>query len=128
MSTQSKHNDVLESLAQTIDDDADPLHADFTPSVSKLIRKGLPGARAVLHLLDAPRRLTRLRAQRVIEGVVMMRNGWKPGRGYPDETGQEETKALLKANGSYRADASPEERHSAIEKWRQWLDAQSGER
>lgn len=114
----------IENLLQTIDDSPDRLHADFTPSVLKLIELGLPGARVVIDLLAAPKFETRRHAQRVVEGVVMRLHGWRPGQGYPDPSGQEKTQALLTANGAYQADASPEARNQAIEKWRHWLKAQ----
>lgn len=123
MSEQTEETEI-NSLIQTIDVGEDELHADFTPSVLKLIEKGLPGARAVLGLLDAPEFLTRKRVQRVLEGIVMRRHGWRPGQGYPDFESQERTQALLQANGNYQADASPRSRKKAIEKWRRWLEAQ----
>jgi hypothetical protein len=114
------------ALVRTIDDDPDPLHADFTPAVQALVKKGWPGARAVVHLLDAPEHLTRLRAQRVIEGVVKYHHGWRPGVGYADPSGQDKTLAVLAQNGSYRADAPEGERRASMEKWRGYLAAQGG--
>jgi hypothetical protein len=114
----------IETLVQTINDNPDPLHVDVTPSVLQLIKKGLPAARAVLDLLDAPELLARRRAQRVLEGVVMYRHGWVAGRGYTDPDGQQKTQDLLAANGNYQADAAPEARKQAIEKWRGWLKSQ----
>jgi hypothetical protein len=127
MSEQPNQGPNLEALVQTIDANPDPLHVDVTPSVLQLIELGLQGAQAVLDLLDAPAFLTRKRAQRVLEGIVMRRHGWVPGQGYQDPQGQEETQAVLHANGDYRADAAPEERRSAIDKWRRWLEAQDAE-
>lgn len=114
----------IEDLVRTIDDDPDPLHTDFTPSVLALIEKGLPGARAVLDLLDAPELPTRRRAQRVLEGVVMRRHGWAAGRGYADPGGERRTEELLKENGDYQADAAPEARRRAAERWRRWLESE----
>lgn len=115
----------IETLVQTINDDPDRLHLDYTPSVLKLSELGLPAAKAVLDLLDAPEFLTRKRAQRVLEGVVMRLYGWVPGLGYTDpHEGQKKTQDLLKANGNYRADASPDERRNAIGKWRRWIETQ----
>ena len=114
----------IERFIQTIDDDPDPLHTDVTPSVLKLIKKGLSGMAAVLNLLNSSDFLTRKRAQRVLEGVVMQRHGWISGRGYTTSDGQERTQALLAANGNYQADAAPEIRRASIEKWRHWLESQ----
>lgn len=125
MPEHHKPVDEIESLVRTINDNADRLHLDSTPSVQRLIDLGLPAAKAILDLLDAPELQTRMRAQRVLEGVVMRHHGWKEGQGYPDDKGQEKTKALLQANLNYQADAPPAERKKAIEEWRRWLEAQS---
>lgn len=114
----------IENLVRTINDDPDPLHTDVTPSVLGLIEQGLPGARAVVDLLDAPELLTRRRAQRVLEGVVMRRHGWVAGRGYTDPDGERRTRDLLSDNGDYQADAAPEARRRAAERWRRWLESQ----
>jgi hypothetical protein len=124
MTGEQEQRDTIRGLVERIDEDVDPLHVDFTPSVLALSGQGLPAVRAVLDLLDAPDRLTRLRAQRVVEGVVMRRNGWTPGQGYHDPAGEERTRATVTANGSYRADAPSPERRRAIDLWRRWLQQQ----
>lgn len=123
MSEDIEQSDEIKQLIETIDDNPDRLHVDITPSVLRLSELGLSAARAVLELLDAPDFWTRRRAQRVLEGVVMRHHGWVPGRGYPDpHEGQEQTQALLEANGNYQADAPQEARRDAIERWRRWLE------
>lgn len=118
-------NDKLAGLVRDIDKHPDPLHVDVTPAVVQLIAIGLPAVAAVLELLDAPDVLTRRRAQRVVEGVVMQRHGWRPGRGYADpQAGQLKVRAVLETNGSYRADAPPENRRLAIARWRKWIEEQ----
>lgn len=124
MSKGQQDEGEIKMLVQTINDNADRLHMDSTPSVQRLIELGLPGASAVLELLNAPDSHTRLRAQRVVEGVVMRLHGWRPGQGYADSEGQNRTAALLKANGDYKADASERKRKTAIGKWRRWIQAQ----
>ena len=115
----------IEELIRTIDVDPDPLHNDFTPSVLKLSELGIPAAKGVLDLLDAPGFLTRKRAQRVLEGVVMRLHGWIPGQGYPDaHSGQKLTQEVLKDNGNYDPNSSSSDRRKAIEKWRHWLQKQ----
>jgi hypothetical protein len=113
-------------LVRTLDEQPHPLHSDFTPSVERLIELGLPAAAAVVDLLDAPNPATRLHAQRVIEGVVMRAEGWRPNRGYPDAAGEQRTRHVLEENGGYRYDAPPEQRRAAMERWRAWLEAQPG--
>ncbi len=115
----------LDELVKTIARDPDPLHPDVTPSVLALIDRGMAGAQAVLPLLDDPDRDVRRHAQSVLEGVVMIRSGWRPGRGYSDPSeGEAETDAVLRAN-AYDADAPPEQRREAAERWRRWLDESS---
>ena len=117
-------DDATAALVRTIDEGLQSPTTDFTPSSIKLMQMGLPGARAVVDLLDAPGRFTRRRAQRVIEGVVMMRNGWVAGRGYADDTGPERTNAVLAETGRYDPDAPVEQRRATMERWRRWLAAQ----
>ena len=122
--TDPSDNELAE-LVRNIDQDPDILHGDVTPAVLQLIDSGLPAAKAVLEVLDAPDMLTRQRAQRVVEGVVMRRNGWQPGQGYPEpHEGQQKVHAVLELNGAYDANAPPELRRRAIAKWRQWIQAE----
>src|SRR5688500_4081046 len=64
------HSKLLDSLVKTIDDNYDPLHTDYTPSVHALSSLGLPAIKAVLPVLNSPKSDTRLHAQRVVEGVI----------------------------------------------------------
>jgi hypothetical protein len=124
MSKQDREDAKIKTLIERIDKDPDRLHADVTPSVLELTELGLPGAHAVLELLDAPEFLTRKRAQRVLEGVVMRHYGWIAGQGYATSEAQDQVQTLLKTNGNYNADAPQRKRKSAIGKWRHWLQAQ----
>jgi hypothetical protein len=114
----------IDELVRTINENPDPLHGDYTPSVVQLRERGLKAAVAVLDLLDDPNYETRLRAQRVVEDVVKRRFGWAPGQGFTDLSQQEKTQDLFAANGNYQAGAPPEERKKSIEKWRRWLEEQ----
>jgi len=123
MTHNADKSEEIRRLIQTIDENPDRLHVDVTPSVLRLSELGLPAASAVIELLDSPDWMTRKRAQRVLEGIVMRRHGWRPGQGYPDpHAGQERTQAVLEANGNYQADADPEVRRRSIELWRRWLE------
>ena len=105
-----------------INENPDILHSDYTPAVHKLSECGFEAAIAILPLLDSEDALERLRAQRVLEGVVQRAYGWKPGQGFPPESnGEKEIKNLMQEMGNYRADASKDERIAAIEKWEYWL-------
>jgi Fe-S-cluster containining protein len=101
-----------------------PAYIEYTGAELALIELGVLGARLVFDLLDAPRLATRRHAQRVLEGVVMRLHGWTSEYGYADPRGEGRTASLLRANGSYQANAPEAERRASIERWRAWLDEQ----
>jgi hypothetical protein len=72
-------DDDITKLVQSIDDNPDPLHADDTPSVHRLIEKGLPSVSPVLMLMMSESQHTRMRAQRVLEGVTVKQFGFVAG-------------------------------------------------
>lgn len=110
---------------ETIHENADILHLDYTPSVQKLSECGLKAALAVLPLLNNKDVWQRYRAQRVLEGVIQRKYGWKPGSGYPsDSHGEENVKNHFSEMGNYQANDSQEKRKESIEKWEHWLQAQ----
>ncbi len=116
-------SEEIRQLLRAINDEPDEMHGDFTPAVLKLMTKGLAAAKAVLPLLNSQDSGSRARAYRVLEGVIKIRNGWVPGRGYRDRGGQEKTLATLAANGDYHAQMDEPQRLAAIEKWRRWLES-----
>ncbi len=110
---------------ETINENPDMLHLDYTPSVHKLSECGLLAGIAILALLDREDTWERYRAQRVLEGVVQRKYGWQAGHGYPPGSdGEERVRNLFREMGSYQADASMEARTASIEKWKNWLQAQ----
>ena len=114
-------NCVLPDLIRTLDDNADELHGDYTPSVHALAECGWPAARAMLELLDSPSVDTRMHAQRVLEGVVLRAHGWRPGQGYvPGKSNEDADRALLLKHG-YDFAKPPADRQRAIALWRAWL-------
>lgn len=114
----------LARLVATLDDDAEPLHNDFTPAVHALIARDVEGALAVVDLLDAPNELTRLHAQRVVEGVAMRHCGWQAGHGFADGAiGEARMRTLLQRNGAYDWQAPSPARQRSMALWRAWLEA-----
>lgn len=103
----------LAQLVATLDENPDMLHSDYTPSVHALSARGVPAARAVLPLLDAEDRFTRLHAQRVVEGVVNHAFGFRFGRGFPDQEMEEEARGWIVEWG-YAYDGPREARQEAI--------------
>lgn len=114
----------LARLVASLDEDADPLHNDYTPAVHALIARDVEGALAVLEQLDAPNEMTRLHAQRVVEGVAMRHCGWRTGQGYADGAlGEARLRALLQRNGTYDRQAPSPARQQSMALWRAWLEA-----
>lgn len=113
----------LAAAVARIDADADPLHSDYTPEVGRLIENGLPGACAVVDLLLADSRDTRMHAQRVMEGVLLGEYGWRGGRGYPSSYAQDQSTAVAQAMG-YDWDAAPDALRTGAARWRAWLDGE----
>jgi hypothetical protein len=118
----------ISQLIKTINQNPDMLHLDFTPSVHKLSEYGLNAVTAILPLLDSESFWERFRAQRVLEGVIQRRYGWKSGQGYPPgSNGEEKVRVLLHEMGNYHADTSKEVRAISINKWKNWLQTQMNE-
>jgi hypothetical protein len=111
-------SDEIASLVEHINRSPEPLHADFTAEVRALVRVGLPAARAVLPLLMSPDELTRLRAQRVLEGV---------SRDVAADTWGGDWALLWHENGDYHWRAAVEKRQLAVAKWLTWLDQAAAE-
>jgi hypothetical protein len=106
----------IAALLRSFNEHPDPLHVDVTPAVLQLIDRGLPGALAVLELLNSGEVLTRLRARRVVEGAVMRHFG----------TDTEKAHAVVAKNG-YDPEAPEEQRREAVERWRRWLQGGGNE-
>jgi len=109
-----------DELAATINEQPDSLHADYTPSVYALVRLGLAALPAVLPLLESEDRFTRMRAQRVLEGVT---RDWSK-RNAPAQTrpgGEHRWRALWSENGSYDWQADTAARAASIARWKEWL-------
>lgn len=112
---------TIDSLVATIDDNYDPLHTDYTPSVHRLSEMGIPAIEAVLPLLDNTDEFIRMHAQRVVEGVINRMNGFVPGQGYTTKEGEEKVSFILNSIKYNYADTVLENRHRSIERLRNWL-------
>jgi hypothetical protein len=106
-----------------INDHPDAAHGDYTPAVHALVRLGLPAVGAVLPLLVADDQWTRLRAQRVLEGVSRdwVRQHGPPARPH-SPSGDQAWLALWQDNGGYDWRAAPEARRDALARWQRWLE------
>jgi hypothetical protein len=113
---------LAESIAH-IDDDPDILHNDVTPAVWAICAHELDGARAVMPLLDAADRDTRMHASRALSCAVSRWLGWRAGQGYPPGA-EARFRSAWTANGDYDWDADAAARHASRLAWERWLAAQ----
>ena len=113
-------DDEIAAHIRALDEDADLLHADMTPAVSALAAIGEPALPALLEPLAASDELTRLHAQRALEGVIYQRHGFQGGQGFP-AGGEEAARADLRAIG-YEHDADTASREAAIARLRDQLE------
>jgi hypothetical protein len=114
-------SDEIARLVAAINEHPDLAHGDYTPAVHALVRAGLPALPAVLPLLEADEPYTRLRAQRVLEGVT---RAWVKARtpAVPlSRRADREWQKLWQANGSYDWQAAPGGRAASVARWRAWL-------
>lgn len=113
-------DDEIDAHIRALDEDADELHSDMTPAVSALAAIGEPALPALLEPLAAPEELTRLHAQRALEGVIYQRHGFRAGQGFPGG-GEDAARADLLAIG-YAHDANEASRDAAIARLRDQLE------
>lgn len=100
---------ALEALIRTLDDGAGPNHVDMTPAVSALGAMGDRALPALIPPLSAEDELTRLHAQRALEGVLEQRA---------------DPRAEMAAIG-YRYDAVPDARAAAVARLRQAIEGRA---
>jgi hypothetical protein len=113
-------DDEIAAHIRALDDDADELHADMTPAASALAEIGEPALPALLEPLAAAAELTRLHAQRALEGAIYRRHGFRPGRGFAEPAGEDAARRDLRAIG-YEYDAGEEDRSAALGRLRAQL-------
>lgn len=115
----------IERLVTAINDKPDLLHGDRTPAVHALVEHGLEALPAVLPLLEHEDELTRLRAQRVLEGVT---RAWAVERVPSRPLARADLhlwERLWRENGSFDWRASAAERAGAVARWRTWVERQT---
>ncbi len=121
----SRINDpkAMSACLQTINDGADELHLDTTPSVITLAEMGLSVVTPLLALMMDNNKITRLHAQRSLELFINRRHGFSLGQGFPSQKDEAAARAEWQANGNYDYSANEATREAAIVKWQQWLNA-----
>jgi len=116
----SKHSNSISSLAHHINEDADLLHAEYTPSVRELIRRGHCAIPYMLDLMINKDQETRLRAQTVIEGITLRDHGWIPGEGWPGPDMEKGYNSFWRSLGNLQFDSDPSARLRSVAMWRRW--------
>lgn len=119
------HPDAMAACVQTLNDAADKLHLDRTPSVEALGTMGLQAVPLLLDALMDNNEVTRLHAQRALELILSRRHGFRAGQGFPSTEAAEMMRTEWQHLGDYDFAADVQRRGDAVAKWRRWLtDAQ----
>jgi hypothetical protein len=108
---RAHHPRALEACLAALDDAPSPAHADFTPAVYGLIEIGAGALPALLARLAAQAPMTRLHAQRAVEGITRRKFGFD-GLSWP--AGAYERWAQWWTAIDYRYDAPVEQREAAV--------------
>ncbi len=117
---------AMEACLQTLNDAADPLHADRTPSVAALANMGVKAAPFLLDLLLSQDEMTRLHSQRALELILMIRFGFRTGHGFSSQNGGDEFREMWRANGNYNYADDAAKRQFSVTQLRQWFDTLIG--
>jgi hypothetical protein len=112
---------ALDACIRTIDDGADELHADHTPAVRCLIEIGVPALPAVFDLLLAAGELTRLRAQRAVEGITLALPDFQAA----DPQARDARWRAWWQTVGYAYDAAAQARQHGVEQLRAWAAARN---
>lgn len=112
------HDQALPAALRTLDDAPDELHLDQTPAVRTLIAMGERAVPGILEAMLSEDDVTRLHAQRALEGIVYRRHGFLPGAGFPSAEAEEAARGEWRHHGDYAHDASPADRDAAVRAWR----------
>ena len=111
----------VKTLLARINDDHDILHADYTPAVRELRKIGEPALAPTLELMLSEDLHTRMRAQRVLEGVTMAQHGFVVGQGWKEDGGEERFRKFWFELGDLDYDAPSEKRAASVALWKKWL-------
>jgi len=118
---QMGHAQALDACLQTLNDDPDPLHLDFTPAVWCLRQIGRPALPPLLDRLASDDRMTRMHALRAVEWITKSYFGfdgqaWQAG-------GLERWMQWWQTIG-YDPEATAAKRLEAVNHLREWLHQQ----
>ncbi len=115
----------VQKLIAAIDENPDPLHLDITPAVLELARLRWHVIPYLESSLLSNNEMTRLHAQRALEGAIMRYLGFEPGIGWQNKAGESRFRRLWKENGNYDYQASEAKRRTTVAAWQQWFETRS---
>ena len=117
------HPRALEACLVTLDDDADPLHLDRTPSVRCLVGIGEQALPGLFDRLASDDEMTRLHAERAVEGITKRVFGFSG-----TEWAQGGLDRWLEWWGAigFAHEGDPEARARAIARLRAWQSSRPG--
>ena len=111
----------IDELIARINERPDKLHGDYTPAAMRLIDLGEPALGAMLPLMLDRDPDTRLRAQRVMEGITMKAHGFIAGRGWETPSGERQWRDLWRELGDVDWEAAEDARKTGVVLWGRWL-------
>jgi hypothetical protein len=117
--------DEIGELIDRINERPDKLHGDYTPASQQLIAIGERALGAVLPLMLNDDPTTRLRAQRVLEGITMKAHGFTVGRGWETPIGEKHFREFWRGLGGLNWQSPRDAREKSVALWTRWL-AQRG--
>lgn len=112
------HPRAMEACLRTLNDGEDMLHLDYTPAVRCLTEIGQPALDPLLPYLLRDDEITRLRAQRAVEGITIRLF-------QVNNENQAEVEARWRKwwkEMGYSYDADPETRQAGVAKIRAWIE------
>jgi len=115
------HPDAMAALLRNLNDAADELHLDRTPSVEALGESGPKAMPLLVDLLMDENEMTRLHSQRALELILSRRYGFRPGQGFPSPAAANKMRVQWQNNGDYDYAAEAPVRNESVAKWRRWL-------
>jgi hypothetical protein len=113
--------DEIHELIDRINESPDKLHGDYTPASMRLIAVGERALDAVLPLMLNEDPTTRLRAQRVLEGITMKTYGFAAGRGWATSKGENEWREFWRGLGGLDWESPRNAREESVALWTRWL-------
>jgi hypothetical protein len=120
--SQEKTKKLIAIDLKEINRDPYLVNSEYTPAVHRLVDYGrLSLECGVLELLVDEDYMTRVRAWRVLERIILAEMGYTPGMGWKDRSKESEWGDLCEKNGSYKADLPKNLLKTSYLKWSEWV-------